>query len=230
MSKLTQILIVVLCVRSAAAQPAGNIALKLGPNTSTWDRENRTRIYGFSGGLAGDLQWPIGHRFSLGGQTELLYMPRGADAVSEDGDLFGRFRQDYLDVTLAIRPEVRVGPIGVYLFLGGSWSIMLNAERTAEPSGIKDDITDGLKRHDVALLMGGGVALHLPSKALGPFRLDTLFFEVRHDRGLIDFGPEEDSSVKNRTASLMLGVSFALGSSTAARSRDPAGTAASRIK
>lgn len=157
---------------------------------------------------------------------EALYTPRGADVVFE-GEYLGTVRQHYLDVTIAIRPETRLGPAGVYLLLGGSWNLLLNAVQVTEASGsMENDITDVLARHDVALLVGVGVVFHLPAKKLGPFHLDTVFFEGRHDRGLIDIAPDNEDSIKNRTTSLMLGLSFALGSKAASAPSDPVATSA----
>jgi hypothetical protein len=202
-------LITLLCLpRFSEAQPELSLSLKAGPNAAVWDREHHEHSYGFSGGLAGDLRWPFRARHSLGAQIALLCMPRGTEVISPNTGESATFRQHYFDIAVAIRPEVRVGSVGVYLLLGGSWNILLNAY-SVDVLGRKDDVV--FRRHDVALLAGLGGALHLPSHRLGPFRLGTVFLEARYDRGLLDFLPD-DNSAKNRTTSLMLGVSFALGS------------------
>lgn len=211
MNRLFFVIILLCLARSSEAQPELSFALKAGPNAAIWDRAHHDHKYGLSGGLAADLLWPFGERFSLGGQIALLYVPRGTKSISPStGELIGTFRQHYFDVSVAIRPEARVGPAGIYLLVGGSWSILQSATRTSEPSGVKDDVD--YRRNDVALLAGIGSALHLSSHRLGPFRLGTVFLEVRYARGLIDFVREDDSSAKNRTTSLMLGASFVLGS------------------
>jgi hypothetical protein len=61
----------------------------------------------------------------------------------------------------------------------------------------------------VALLAGAGIALHLPRRGLGPFHLGSVFLEARHDRGLI--GTDTVGGFKNRSSSLLLGLSFVLG-------------------
>jgi hypothetical protein len=68
----------------------------------------------------------------------------------------------------------------------------------------------------VALLVGAGIALDLPRTQLGPFQLGTLFLEVRHERGLIDVDTM-DFGLKNRTTSILLGLSLVLGSGRAAQ-------------
>jgi hypothetical protein len=199
--------------RLSKAQPEPSLSLKAGPNAAVWNLERHEHTFGFSGGLAGDLRWPFGAGFTLGAHMALLYMPRGTESFSEiTGELLATVRQHYFDIAVAIRPEARVGSVGVYLLLGGSWSILLNAN-VVDDRGRKVDVD--IRRHDVALLAGVGGALHLPSHRLGPFRLGTVFLEARYDRGLLDFNPADDSSRKNRTTSLMLGVSFALGSKAA---------------
>ncbi|HWO23551.1 MAG TPA: outer membrane beta-barrel protein [Kofleriaceae bacterium] len=212
MNRLALIIILLCLPRLSEAQPELSLSLKAGPNAAAWDSELAEHKYGFSGGLAGDLWWPLRARFSLGAQMALLYVPRGTKGFDPTtGEFLATFRQHYFDTAVAFRPEARVGSVGVYLLLGGSWSILLNAN-AVDYRGRKDDVD--LRRHDVALLAGLGGALHLPSHRLGPFRLDTVFLEARYDRGLLDFIPD-DGSRKNRTASLMLGVSFALGSKAA---------------
>jgi hypothetical protein len=211
--KRLALIIVLLCLpRLSEAQPEPSLSLKAGPDAAVWDREHHEHNYGFSGGLAGDLRWPFGARFSLGAQMALLYMPRGTEQFSPNtGEFLATYRQHYFDIAVAIRPEARVGSVGVYLLLGGSWSILLNAN-VVDEMGRKND--RDFRRHDVALLAGLGGALHLPPHRLGPFRLGTVFLEARYDRGLLDF-VRGDNSAKNRTTSLMLGVSFALGSKAA---------------
>ena len=208
------IIIILLCLpRLSEAQPELSLSLKAGSNAAVWDREHHEHNYGFCGGLAGDLRWPLGARFSLGAQMALLYMPRGTESIDPTtGEFVATFRQHYFDIAVAIRPEARVGPVDVYLLLGGSWSILLMNAYSVDYLGRKDD--RDFRRHDMALLAGLGGALHLPSHRLGPFRLGTVFLEARYDRGLLDFLPD-DGSAKNRTTSLMLGVSFALGSKAA---------------
>jgi hypothetical protein len=196
---------------SVGAQPELSVALKGGPNAATVNRENRTHKYGISGGLAGSLQWSLRDRLSLGVQIGLLYTPRGAETVRE-GEYLGTVRERYFDVTVAFRPDLRLGPTSIYLLLGSSWSLLLNATNYSESSGTTRDVTALASRHDVALLAGVGIALHLPAKKLGPFCLETVFLEGRHDRGLIDVDEDPDLSAKNRNTSLMLGVSFVLGS------------------
>ncbi len=208
MKLLYAILPVWLIPFSSHAEPELNIALKGGPNTATLAQDNRVSRYGFSGGLASDLQWSLADHFSLAGQIELLYTPRGAKAIS-GGTYLGQVRQHYFDVMVAARPQVRLGPASVYLLLGGGLNLLVSATKE-NASGETQDITDGLHRTDVALLGAAGVALHLPYRETGLFRLGTLFIEARHDIGLIDTDAV-NGGYKNRTSSLMLGLSFVVG-------------------
>jgi hypothetical protein len=208
MKRLLVIVVILATPFTVSAESELGVALKGGPNTATLSADNRFGRHGFSGGVASHLRWPLAERFSLGGQVELLYVSRGAEAIFNDV-LAAKFRQHYLDVTLAARPAVRFGPASLYLLLGGGLNVLVSASRE-DPSGEKEDITDGLRRIDVALLAGAGVALHLPHRAVGPFHLGTAFLEVRHDHGLIDIDLM-DGGFENRASSLMLGLSFVLG-------------------
>jgi hypothetical protein len=150
-------IIVLLCLpRLSEAQPELSLSLKAGPNAAIWDREHHEHNYGLSGGLAGDLRWPFVARFSLGAQMALLYMPRGTESFSRmTGEFLGIYRQHYFDISVAIRPEARVGSVGVYILLGGSWSILLNAN-VVDELGRKRDLDAYIRRHDVVLLAGLG--------------------------------------------------------------------------
>lgn len=209
--KITSFVIAILWLipLSARAQPEFGLALKSGPNAATLAKSYRVNRYGFSGGIAGYLQWPLSSRFSLAGQVDLLYTPRGSEVIF-DGQYIGRSRYRYSDITVVARPEVRFGPASVYLLLGGGLNFLLSATQE-DASGMKRDITGLLNRVDVALLVGAGVALHLPRQKLGPFRLGTVFLEARHARGLVETDTIDGVS-KNRASSLMIGVSFSLGS------------------
>lgn len=192
----------------AYAGPDVGIALKGGPNAARLSHDYRVHRYGFSDGLAAHLQWSLTDRLSLGGQLDLLLTPRGTEIVYE-GVLQGKLRMHYFDLVLAVRPEVRLGRVSAYLLLGGGLNLLRSANKESH-LGVKQDITDGLRQHDVALLVGAGVALHLPRWGLGPVRLGTVFLEARHDHGLREIDPET-VGFKNRASSLMLGLSFALG-------------------
>jgi Outer membrane protein beta-barrel domain len=195
------------------AQPSEtDIALKAGVNAATLTDDNRDNRYGFSGGILGHIQLPFNDRISLGGQAELLYTPRGAEAVL-DGVMLGQFREHYVDFMLAVRPEVRFGAMGIYLLAGGGLNVLISASKD-DAAGAGQDITGGLHRLDVALLGGAGVVFHLPGSDSGSLHLGTVFLEVRHDVGLTNVFVDSDG-VKNRTSSVMLGVSVALGGSPA---------------
>lgn len=195
-------------IHRAHANSEVHIAIKGGLDAAKLDHDFRENRYDFSGGVAGYLQAPVSERFSLAGQIEFLYTPRGANVVF-DGEKQAEFRDRYVDLVTAVRPEVKLGPASVYLLLGGSLNLLVNATMESV-TGAKQDITGDLHRIDVALLGGAGVALHLSRRASGPFHLGTVFLETRHDIGLLD--PFTTASgFKNRTSSLMLGLSFVVG-------------------
>jgi hypothetical protein len=203
---------------SVFASPELGIALKGGPNAATLAENYRSRRLGFTGGIASYLRSPHAGRLSIAGQIELLYTPRGAEA-SIEGEPLGRTRQHYLDIVLAARPEIRLGRASVYVLLGGSLDLLVSASQVNAAGG-GEELTDVLHRVDVALLVGAGAAWHLPRQELGPFRLGTIFLELRHDHGLLDTDPI-NGGFKNRASSLMLGLSFRAGASTTRRHPSP---------
>lgn len=206
------IMTTVLCLapQIGHAQPALDIALKGGANAATEDHDFRVNRYGISGGLSGNAQWSVTDQFSLGGQLELLYTPRGAETVFE-GEHVGNVREHYLDLALVARPAERLGPVSFYLLLGGSLNLLMSASKD-DSAGTGQDITSGLHRVDVALLGGIGAALHL-SHPPGSLHLGSVFVEVRHDIGLLDV--DLGGGFKNRTSSAMLGLSFDIGGAPA---------------
>jgi opacity protein-like surface antigen len=115
---------------------------------------------------------------------------------------------------VAARPAARFGRASVYLLLGAGLNLLVDANKE-NVSGAKQDITGELHRVDVALLAGAGFALHLPRQVLGPLRLDGVLLEARHDHGLLDTDAV-NGGFKNRTSSVMLGLSFALTSRASA--------------
>jgi hypothetical protein len=202
--------VVALPIRLGDADPDLNIAVKGGFDAATLDHEFRENRYDFSGGIAGYVQRSISERFSLGGQIDFLYTPRGTTVVFEDVKQ-GEFRHYYIDLVAAVRPGMQLGRTSVYLLLGAGLNLMVSAT-LIDGTGSPNDITSDLHRIDVALLGGAGVNLHIPRQTLGPFHFDTVFLEARHDIGLLDTF-HGTSEFKSRTTSLMLGLSFGVGGS-----------------
>lgn len=221
MNKLTIILFLIsvaLPIRRGHADSDLHIALKGGLNAAVLDHEFRENRYDFSGGVTGYFRSSNSDRLSLAGQIELLYVPRGANVVVE-GEKQGEFRHRYVDLVAAVRPGMQFGSMSIYLLLGGELNLLVSAT-VVDGTGSQQDITGDLHQIDVALLGGAGVGLYLPRQNLGPFHLDTVFLEARHDIGLLDTF-HNTSGFKNRTSSIMLGLSFVVGGSAAPA---PAGT------
>lgn len=205
------ITLVILDSSGALAQPSElSIGIKGGPNAATEAEDLRVNRYGASGGIFGGLQWPLADQFWMGGQAELLYTPRGAETI-ENGMSLGKVREHYIDLAVVARPEVYFGRASVYLLLGGSVDLLVSANND-NGAGTVRDVTGDLHRIDVALLGAAGVAWHLSGRDPGSFHLGTVFLEARHDIGLLDV--DLTGGGKNRTSSLMLGLSFGVGGSS----------------
>lgn len=217
MRKCLMVISLLLVHSTAHADFESSIALKGGPNAATATGKYQVNRRGVSGGIAGSLQWHLVGRLSLAAQVEVLYTPRGAEVIFE-GEYAGKIRSHYVDVLVSARPGVRFGPARIYLVLGTGLSILESSNKW-NASGPREDITGDLRRIDVALVGGAGLALHVPRQWQGPFNLGSVFLEARHDRGLIDTDLIH-GGFRNRTSSLMLGLSFALGSG--ARTTAPA--------
>ncbi|HEX2690674.1 MAG TPA: hypothetical protein VHN14_28855 [Kofleriaceae bacterium] len=218
MKRILKLMLVLSMPHLVYADSELHFSLKSGLNAATLDHEFRANRYGFSGGAAGSLQRLFLGRFLLAGQIEFLYTPRGANVVF-DGEKQAEFREYYFDLVTVARPGVQIGSASVYLLLGGEVNFLMSADME-NVSGSKQDTTGNLHRIDVALLGGAGVALHLPHQELGPFYLATVFLEARHDVGLIDTDLA-NGGYKNRSSSLMLGLSFGVGG-TPAPDKSPA--------
>lgn len=65
----------------------------------------------------------------------------------------------------------------------------------------------------MSLLGGIGAALHFSHHDPGSLHLGAVFIEVRHDIGLLDV--DINGGFKNRTSSVMLGLSFDVGGAPA---------------
>ncbi len=215
-----KVILVLVCLspHGAHAESELGLGLKGGPNAATLAEDHRVNRYGVSAGIAGFLRRPLDERFSLAGQLEVLYTARGAETIFE-GEYLGRTRLHYTDIMVAARPAARLGSVSVYLLLGGGVDLLLRADKE-NASGTRVNATGDFHRVDVSLLAGAGVAMHLPDRMLGPLRLGAVLLEGRHDRGLLDTDAV-NGGFKNRSTSIMLGVSFALGGAAGAHSTSP---------
>jgi hypothetical protein len=218
MKFIIPLIIAYLVPEPANAENETGLLVKAGGNAAILAEDHRYNIYGLTGGIAGYLRHTLGGQFSLGGQIDLLYTPRGAK-VMDGSDYLGQSRLNYIDTALSLQPHMQFGAISIYLVIGGELSFLLNADKE-NASGAHLDITADLRKIDVALLGGAGVAWHLGNSATSTFRIDAVSLEARHDIGLLDTDMV-NGGFKNRSSSLMLGLSFVLGGSPSGTSPQP---------
>lgn len=154
-------------------------------------------------------------RSSLAIELQALYMQKGAKFRASDDDMWGADTEiDYF----VISPQIRFTPseyqTGIYLFGGGEFGYMLNAEETyvASATGnmpeMTTDIEELLKSTDLGLNAGLGFQFG-DTDQLG------FFVEGRYSIGLTDIldqdAPENqdyDQTVKTQGIYLMGGLRF----------------------
>lgn len=218
MKFITPLVIAYLVPGLANAENETGLLVKAGGNAAILAEDHRYNIYGPTGGVAGYLRHTLGSQFSLGGQIDLLYTPRGAK-VMDGNDYLGQSRLNYIDTALSLQPRMRFGVVSIYLAIGGELSFLVNADKE-NASGAHLDITADLRKIDVALLGGAGVAWHLGNSATSTFRIDAVSLEARHDIGLLDTDMV-NGGFKNRSSSLMLGLAFVIGGSPGGANPQP---------
>jgi hypothetical protein len=202
---MAMLLLIWLAPAPASADAYAGISIKGGLTGAKYNLRHRFNRYGASGGIAGYLGLPLAGRFSLGGQLEVLYTPRGTQ-VFFGGVYGGQTRLHYYDVAITARLEARLGQGKLYLLLGGSRNRLVNADDWSA-LGTHQDITHLFHRTDVALRTGIGIAWPFPRQVLEPFRHGGVFLEANHDRGMTDIDVV-GYGIRNRSASLMVGLTF----------------------
>lgn len=209
---MKKIIIVILAVllgsAPAHADPYAGVSLKGGITGATFNKPHRHNRYDTTGGAAGHLGWQLTGRFSLAGQLELLYTPRGTQVTFYYPPPTANSLHRYFDVAITARPEVRLGPGSLYLLLGASRNHLINAE-TWDANYGHSDVTDLVRETDVALRAGIGAVWPLPRQTPSAFHRLSVFLEASHDRGMIDLDIR-DLGFRNRTSSVMAGLTFSL--------------------
>jgi hypothetical protein len=209
---MKKLILVVLAVSlgsaPAHADPYAGVSLKGGIAGAKFNRPHRHNRYDTTGGAAGHLGWQLTGRFSLAGQLELLYTPRGTQVTFYYPPPSANSLHRYFDVAITARPEVRLGPGSLYLLLGASRNHLISADVWRATTG-HSEVTHLVRETDVALRAGIGAVWPLPRHTPSAFHRLSVFLEASHDRGMIDLDLY-GLGVRNRTSSVMAGLTFRL--------------------
>jgi hypothetical protein len=155
-------------------------------------------------------------------RAEPMFLRKGSDLTIEaDGFLFDEDVSGSLHLTMSAAARGRrEGGTGLrpYFMAGPTFGYLLSAEARAR--GERQGLTDGFKRGDLGVSVGGG--LQLPA---GPA---SVFVEARYSQGLWDVLKDtvQDPRPRNRGLLVGAGVTFPIGAQAAQAEDWPRGASA----
>jgi len=158
---------------------------------------NQESINGFT--LGAVLEIGLGGNIFL--QPEAVFIQKGSkvQVLTEEN----KFNVNYLDIPLLLKMKiVNSNVFNVNLLAGPSFGMALNGEETM--SGQTIDINfggeNGLKRFDLGINAGGGVAVNLGSIGV--------FGDVRYLFGVSNISDDANREIKNKGLNLSVGLMF----------------------
>ena len=170
--------------------------LKAGVNSSTLSSDDERLDVGSRwGAVAGAF---VGKNISenLGIQLEGLFSQRGANDKTNRSD--NAIRLTYLDVPLTARfGSTTANNMHFHAFTGPQLGIKLSAKYKDDFSGTEMDLDDEVKSWDFGWTVGAGV------------EMNRISLDARYTLGLTNIdNSDSDSSLKNRTFTVLLGYRF----------------------
>lgn len=131
----------------------------------------------------------------VGFQPEIYYSMQGNELVDGRGTL----ELDYIQVPLLLRMKLPVQrTVGVHLVAGPSIGVLVSAEGKRQGSTVDlKSITDSF---DIGAALGAGIDI--------PLQQGGINLEARYTLGLRSIDDVEDSDIKNRVASFLVGYYF----------------------
>jgi hypothetical protein len=130
---------------------------------------------------------------NVGIQLEALVGRKGAQDDDDPAD--GRFQFTYIDVPVTVGFGTSRGDgLGFHVFTGPQVSVLLKAEEVNFRLDSSRDVSDEVKPWDFGWTIGAGV------------RMQRISLDARYTQGLLDINSAGGSWVRNRTATVMLGV------------------------
>ena len=197
------ILTVLFCNTASYAQQRFSAGPRLGLNLSKYVGDgvvNNKVIPGLSAG-AFVMYSSLNH---FGISADLLYSQKGAKYTqTAAGEVTQRV--NYLEVPIALRYFLtRSGDFRPNLFVGPALGFKLNASQKIENTGVKTDITDGVKPVDLGLMAG----FQLNFKGLGPRQ--RFLIDGRYTYGLSSISAVSGNG-HNSVFTIALGYGFGIG-------------------
>lgn len=158
---------------------------------------NQESINGFTFGAV--LEIGLGGNIFL--QPEAVFIQKGSkvQVLNEDN----KVNVNYLDIPVLLKMKIiNSNVFNVNLFAGPSFGLALNGEETM--GGQTVDVNfggeDGLKRLDLGINAGGGIAANLGSIGV--------FGDVRYLFGVSNISEENNREIKNKGLNLSVGLMF----------------------
>lgn len=185
-----------------------SIGLMAGVNVASISGDDITGIDNRTGFmLGGSLTFHITNSFAI--QPEAIFSQKGASENS-DPDFKATFKMDYIDFPVLLRFDIPVtGPIRPFFLAGPAFGVQVKCAIAAEGQGVSAsadcDLVDESseiqfrnKTFDLSGVAGAGLDFRLGGT--------TLMVGARYQHGFTDV--VKDASVKNRTWSVLAGVTF----------------------
>lgn len=160
--------------------------------------------------LEGRLAWSLAPAVTV--QTGLGWIQKGGEGEIQgfEEPVRAAHTLSYLQVPLTVRVTLpRTGPVRPVVFLGPTLAFETGCRSDIEPtsaflSPVDCNPDSAREQTEWSLLLGGGVTRELGST--------TIFAEGQYHRGLTDLQhPAGEVVIRNRTFSVVLGASFAVG-------------------
>lgn len=147
------ILSVLLCNTTSYAQQRFSAGPRLGINLSKYVGSNVVENKSIAGLSAGAfVMYSSLNHFGI--SADLLYSQKGAKYPQTTGGSVTQ-RVNYLEIPVALRYFLtRGGDFRPNLFVGPALGVKLNASQTVDGTGVKTNITDGVKSVDFGLMAG----------------------------------------------------------------------------
>ncbi|WP_199351076.1 porin family protein [Haliangium ochraceum] len=173
-----------------------------GSDIAASDRE-RVPIGGLSAGGFFSVNVLHAANVFVGVQTELAYVPRGAD-IELEGMYRGGSQTTYLDFPILLRvSSERLGVARVHGVVGPVLSLLLSSKQISG-DGSESDVRASTRSWDLGFTGGVEVSFPLNSRV-------EVGVEARYVHGFLTIASTQDAEILNRSVLVNLGVSILLG-------------------